>query len=118
MSTISSFRSIEDRGKDCMKKFCEFLKEHIMKIINFPLENFPIKKIPIVFHNGSNYDCHFIVNELAEEFKKPVTCLGDNTDKYMTFTVPVEKEVTKIGKMEKKLTKIYLTYYNLLIAPG
>ena len=23
------------RGKDCMKKFCEFLKEHEMKIINF-----------------------------------------------------------------------------------
>ena len=40
MSTISSFRSIENkhdvcRGKDCMKKFCEFLEEHAMKIINF-----------------------------------------------------------------------------------
>ena len=40
MSTISSFRSIEDkhdeyRGKDFMKKFCEFLREHAMKIINF-----------------------------------------------------------------------------------
>ena len=40
MSTISSFRSIEDqhdlyRGKDCMKKFCELLWEHTMKIINF-----------------------------------------------------------------------------------
>ena len=40
MSTISSFRSIENkhdvyRGKDCMKKFCEFLREHTMKIINF-----------------------------------------------------------------------------------
>ena len=23
------------RGKDCMKKFCEFLREHAMKIINF-----------------------------------------------------------------------------------
>ena len=39
MSTISSFRSIENkqdvyRGKDCMKKFCEFLREHVVKIIN------------------------------------------------------------------------------------
>ena len=39
MSTISSFRSIENkhyvyRGKDCMKKFCELLREHAMKIIN------------------------------------------------------------------------------------
>ena len=23
------------RGKDCMKKFCEFLREHARKIINF-----------------------------------------------------------------------------------
>ena len=40
LPTISSFRSIENkhdvyRGKDCMKKFCEFLREHAMKIINF-----------------------------------------------------------------------------------
>ena len=40
MSTISSFRSIENKhdvygGKDSMKKFCEFLREHAMKIINF-----------------------------------------------------------------------------------
>ena len=40
MSAISSFRSIVNnhdmyRGKDCMKRFCEFLKEHAMKIINF-----------------------------------------------------------------------------------
>ena len=40
MSTISWFRSIENkhdvyRGKDCLKKFCEFLKEDTMEIINF-----------------------------------------------------------------------------------
>ena len=40
MSTISSFKSIENkhdmyRGKDSMKKLCEFLKDHAMKIINF-----------------------------------------------------------------------------------
>ena len=39
ISTISSFRSIENkhnvhRGKDCFKKFCEFLREHAMKISN------------------------------------------------------------------------------------
>ena len=26
------------------------------------------KKSPIVFHNGSNYDYHFIIKELAKEF--------------------------------------------------
>ena len=27
------------------------------------------KKIPIVFHNGSTCDYHFIIKELAEEFE-------------------------------------------------
>ena len=40
MSTISSFKIILNkhdvhRGKDCMKNFCESLREHAMKIINF-----------------------------------------------------------------------------------
>ena len=40
MSTISSFRSIENkhdvyRGKNCMKKCFEFLREHSVKIIDF-----------------------------------------------------------------------------------
>ena len=40
MSTIFSFISIENkhdvyRGKDCMKRFCELLREHALKIINF-----------------------------------------------------------------------------------
>ena len=40
MSTISSFRSIENkhdvhRNKDFMKKFCVSLREHAIKIINF-----------------------------------------------------------------------------------
>ena len=40
MSAIFSFRSIENkldiyRGKDCMKNFCESLREHAVKIINF-----------------------------------------------------------------------------------
>ena len=39
----------------------------------------------IVFPNGSNYDYHFIMKELAEEFEGQFTCLGENTGKYMTF---------------------------------
>ena len=36
MSTTSSFKSIENKhGKDCMKNFCESLRDHAMKIINF-----------------------------------------------------------------------------------
>ena len=39
MSTVSSFKGIENkhdvcRGKDCIKKCCVYLKEHAVKIIN------------------------------------------------------------------------------------
>ena len=56
------------------------------------------KKIPIAFHNGSNYDYHFIIKEVAKEFKRQLTCLGENIEKYITFTVPTEKKVTRIDK--------------------
>ena len=51
------------------------------------------KEIPIVFHNGSTYDCHFIIEELAKEFKDKIDCLGENTEKYITFFVPIKKEI-------------------------
>ena len=48
------------------------------------------KKVPIVFHSRSNYDYHFIIKELVEEFEKKLTCLGDNSEKYITFIFPKE----------------------------
>ena len=51
------------------------------------------KEIPIVFHNGSTYDYHFIINKLAKEFDDQLEFLGENTDKYITFSVPVSKEL-------------------------
>ena len=59
----------------------------------------------MVFHNGSNYDYHFIKKELAEEFKKQFTCLGENTEKYITFIVPIEKKVKRIDKKREEITK-------------
>ena len=49
MSTISSFRSIENKhgaysGKGCTKKLCEFLREHAMKIIIFLKNEFISKR--------------------------------------------------------------------------
>ena len=146
MSTISSFKDIENKpdvykGKDCMKKFCESLREYAMKMINFKKKKMKLltkeqqessenanakvcyickekfknkyvkdkkyhkvrdhchytgeyrgaphsicnlkysvpKKIPTTFHNGSNYDYHFSIKELAEEYKNQFSCLAENT---------------------------------------
>ena len=43
------------------------------------------KEIPVVFHSGSTYDYHFIIKELAEEFKSQLECLGENTKKPHNF---------------------------------
>ena len=72
--------------------------------------------LSIIFHNGSNYDYHFIIKEFTDEFEKQFTCLGENTKKHITFTVPIEKELQELIKMEKKLQKLYPTGYNLLTA--
>ena len=50
------------------------------------------KEILVVFHNGSRYDYHFIIKRLAREFKGYFECLGENTEKYITFSAPIKKE--------------------------
>ena len=50
------------------------------------------REIPVKIHNGSKYDYHFIIKELAEEFKGQFECLGENTEKYITFSVPIKIE--------------------------
>ena len=51
------------------------------------------KNIPVIFHNGSTYDYHFIIKELACEFEGNFECLGENTEKYITFSVPIKKKI-------------------------
>ena len=51
------------------------------------------KEIPVVFHNGSTYDYHFIIKELVKEFDGDFECLGGNTEKYITFSVPINKKI-------------------------
>ena len=50
------------------------------------------QEIPVKIHNGSKYDYHFIIKELAKEFKREFECLGENTEKYISFSVPIKKE--------------------------
>ena len=43
------------------------------------------EEIPVKIHNGSTYDYHFTIKELAEEFEAQFECLGENTEKYVIF---------------------------------
>ena len=51
------------------------------------------KEIPIVFHNSSTYDYHFIINKLAKALNGQLECLRENTEKYITFSVPISKKL-------------------------
>ena len=137
-------------GKDCLKKFSKYLREHASKIINYEKKkmilltteekiyhnkqkicyickkefnnndkkNYKVrdhchytgkyrgaahnicnlrykvpKVIPTVFHNSSIYDYHLIIKELVKEFEGNFECLGENTEKYITFSVPIKKKI-------------------------
>ncbi|CAD6224471.1 GSCOCG00011777001-RA-CDS, partial [Cotesia congregata] len=46
--------------------------------------------IPIVFHNLSGYDCHFILESVATVFNGSVEILPINKEKYIAFTKTVD----------------------------
>ena len=60
------------------------------------------KETPVVFHNGSNDDYHFIIKELANEFEGQFECLGENSEKYKTFCFPI------VMKVVMKVLSLYL----------
>ena len=76
--------------------------------------------VPVIFHNGSNYDFNLLIEEFAKEYKSDINWIPLNTNKYISFSVPIKKE--KIGpgdddkvvkpsdddKNDKKAKKRYL----------
>ena len=93
---------MKDKKYYKVRDHCHYTGEYwgaALSICN--LENDVPKKVPIAFHNGFNYDYHFII----KEFKKQFTCLKENTEKYIILTVPIVKEVTRNDKNGEKLTK-------------
>ena len=52
------------------------------------------REIPVHLHNGSEYDYHLIIKELAEEFKsRDFEYLAENSEKYISFSVIIKKEI-------------------------
>ena len=59
------------------------------------------KDIPIIIHNIS-YDTHFMINQLAEEFKGELNCIGKNIEKYnniILFLYQLRKKVIMVTKL-------------------
>ena len=61
-------------------------------------------EIPMVFHNGSTYDYHFLIKELVKEFDGNFECLGEN--KCITFSVSIKKEIENKNKIIEITYKI------------
>ena len=80
MSTISTFRSIENkhdvyRGKDCMKSVCEFLRDHAMKIIDFKKKKMKLfkKKLQESYENSKT--CYICKEKFENKYLKDKTVL-------------------------------------------
>ena len=50
------------------------------------------KQIPAVFQNGSTFEYYFIFKELAKDLEGQFEYLGEDSEKYITFSVPIKKE--------------------------
>ena len=67
------------------------------------------KKIPIVFQNGFNYDFHFIMKELAEEFKKTIYLFRRKHWKIHNLYSSNRKRSYEIDENGEEITK-HLSY--------
>ena len=81
-------------NNDKVRDHCHFTGKYRVAAHNTCHLRYKIpKNIPVIFHNGSTYDYHFIIKELACEFDGNFECLGENTEKYITFSVPIKKKI-------------------------
>ena len=63
------------------------------------------KEIPLVFHNRSNYDYHFIKRNKKRVLRGKFNWLTENTEKHKTFSVPITKRAKRIGRNREETTK-------------
>ena len=74
------------------------------------------KEIPAVFDNGSTYDYHFIIKELVKEFDGNFECLGENTEKCITFSAPIEKKIEN-KDIETTYKIKFINSYRFMLMP-
>ena len=57
-----------------------------------------LNEISLVFHRGSKIGYHFIMKEWSNQSEGTFEWLGEKTEKYKTFSVPIKKEIKKNDK--------------------
>ena len=63
------------------------------------------KNIHVSFLNGLNYDYDLIIKELAKDVETKFNFIGENFEKYKTFSLEITEGVKEIEKNRKKITK-------------
>ena len=97
---------MKDKKYRKVKDHCHYTGEYRGTVHSICNSKYSVsKKNYIVFQNGSSDNYYFIIKELEEQFRMQFTYLGENTEKYITFIFPVEKEVTIIDKNGEEITK-------------
>ena len=72
-------------------------------------------EIPVVFRNVWNYDNHFIIKQLVEEFEEKFECLGENLKSYVTFSALIETQKNaKIVKHKIRFIELVVFMNNSL----
>ena len=64
------------------------------------------KCIPVVFHNGSSYDNHFVIMQLVKDFKGYFNCVGENTEKYISVFLYLS--LKKVIRVTRRKNRMYL----------
>ena len=96
-----------DKKHHKVKDYCHYARKYRGTAHNICNLRYRIlKEIPVVFHNGSTYAYHFIIKELVKEFDGDFECLGKNTEKYITFSVLLKKEIRNKDKIIEITYKI------------
>lgn len=65
----------------------------------------------MLFYNESNSNYHLFIRELAKDFERELDCIGGNSGRYITLSVPIT-EVQRIVKGGRELkTIVYIIVY-------
>ena len=96
-----------DKKHHKVKDHCHYTRKYRRAAHNICNLRYKIpKEMPVVFHNGSKYDFHFIIKELVKKLDRNFECLGENKEKYIKFSVPIKKEIKNKNKIIKITYKI------------